>query len=63
LQAALAIAAELTDWKTTPKKCGVGNGDPKSPFPTPSPRFCGRWSEYASGGGNGQDYGGNCPLV
>jgi len=24
------------------KKCGVGNGDPKSPLPTPSPRFCGR---------------------
>src|SRR2546430_766205 len=29
----------LKGWE---KKCGVGNGDPKSPLPTPSPRFCGR---------------------
>jgi hypothetical protein len=24
------------------KKCGASSGDPKSPLPTPSPRFCGR---------------------
>jgi hypothetical protein len=24
------------------KKFGVSSGDPKSPLPTPSPRFCGR---------------------
>jgi hypothetical protein len=38
----LTIQELVECWKGGQKKCGVGNGDPKSPLPTPSPRFCGR---------------------
>jgi len=32
------------------------------PLPTPSPRFCGRWSEYGASRQNRQDYRGQWPL-
>jgi hypothetical protein len=45
------------------KKCGAESSDPKSPLSTPSPRFCGRWTEYAVSADFGQDYEGKFPKV